>query len=88
MNKDLPAGSRAVHEAMMKHMDMMNGMRMTGDTDKDFAMMRIHHHQQAIDMSRAQVKHGKDPELRRRAEEIKGQREGHRRSEERGRIGQ
>jgi uncharacterized protein (DUF305 family) len=30
----------------------------------------IHHHQQAIEMSRAELKHGKSAELRKKAQEI------------------
>jgi uncharacterized protein (DUF305 family) len=64
------AGSKAVHDAMMKGMSGMHGMKMTGDTDHDFAMMMIQHHQQAIDMARAELKHGKDAEVRKKAQEI------------------
>ena len=64
------SGSKALHETMMKGMQDMNSMEMSGDTDRDFAAMMIQHHQQAIDMSRAQLKSGKDPQVRKKAEEI------------------
>lgn len=64
------AGSKAIHDAMMKHMSAMQSMNMSGDADKDFSMMMIHHHQQAIDMARAELKHGKDAETRKKAQEI------------------
>ena len=33
----------------------MQAMKRTGDTDKDFAMMMKLHHQQALDMARAET---------------------------------
>lgn len=62
-------GSMAIHDAMMKSMDMRK-MPMTGNPDQDFATMMIHHHQQAIAMSQAQLKHGTDPQVRRTAQRI------------------
>ena len=51
---------------------MQNGMDLpaTGDVDIDFARMMIPHHQGAIDMAKAELADGKDPELRALAEEI------------------
>ncbi len=43
---------------------------MTGDPDHDFSAMMIPHHQGAIDMAKAVLLHGKDPVLRRLAQEI------------------
>ena len=63
-------GSKALHDSMMKGMSGMHDMKMTGDTDRDFAMMMIQHHQQAIDMSRAQLKYGKNADIRKKAQEI------------------
>ena len=48
--------------------DMMKPM--TGDPDKDFAMMMLPHHQGATDMAKVELKYGKDPTLRALAEEI------------------
>ena len=66
--KDGPATAdfMAVHEAMMKNMTM----KMTGDTDVDFVSGMIPHHQGAIDMAKVQLKYGKDPEIRKMAEDI------------------
>jgi uncharacterized protein (DUF305 family) len=55
----------------MERMD--NGMKsgpMNGDVDHDFATMMMPHHQGAIDMAKAELLYGKDPVMRRLAEEI------------------
>jgi uncharacterized protein (DUF305 family) len=43
---------------------------MTGDADHDFAAMMIPHHQGAIDMAKVELLYGKNPVLRRLAQEI------------------
>jgi uncharacterized protein (DUF305 family) len=43
---------------------------MNGDVDHDFATMMMPHHQGAIDMAKAELLYGKDPVMRRLAEEI------------------
>ncbi len=48
----------------------MSTAPMTGDPDRDFVSMMIPHHQGAIDMAVPYLLHGKDPALRRLAEEI------------------
>ena len=63
-------GSKELHSAMMQGMQDMQRMKMSGDTDHDFASMMIKHHEQAIAMSKAQLKNGKDPEVRKKAQEI------------------
>ncbi len=42
----------------------------SGDVDRDFAAMMIPHHQGAIDMALAELRHGKSEQLRRIAQEI------------------
>jgi len=54
------------NDRMMR--DMM--VQPTGDTDRDFVRMMIPHHQGAIDMARVEIKYGKDPELRKLAQDI------------------
>ena len=51
---------------------MMDGMAVkpTGDVDADFAAMMIPHHQGAIDMAAAELRHGHNEQLRRIAQEI------------------
>ena len=51
---------------------MMVGMEITpsGDVDTDFAAMMIPHHQGAIDMAQAELRHGHNEQLRRIAQEI------------------
>ncbi len=51
---------------------MMAGMAITpsGDADRDFAEMMIPHHQGAIDMAVLELRHGRNEQLRRIAQEI------------------
>ncbi len=55
----------------MKRMDHdMTAASMTGNVDHDFASMMIPHHQGAIDMAKGELMYGKDPVMRRLAQEI------------------
>lgn len=77
-----PAASAMPPEQMdhskMKGMDGMGGMdamhgktmSMTGDSDYDFAANMRMHHQMAVDMSRAELENGKDPQLLQLAKDI------------------
>lgn len=56
--------------SMTAMMDKMNGMKMTGDFDIDFAAMMIEHHQAAIDMSETERKSGSDAQMKTMAEMI------------------
>ncbi len=51
---------------------MMRGMAAThpGDADADFVAMMVPHHQGAIDMAVAELRYGKNEQLRRIAQEI------------------
>ncbi len=64
-----PASTTAFRQANDRmHRDM--AIRYSGDADVDFAAGMIPHHQGAIDMARVQLAHGKDPEMRKLAEDI------------------
>ncbi len=54
------------HHKMMKDMDITP----TGDADADFVAMMIPHHEGAVDMAKIELQYGKDPELRKLAENI------------------
>jgi uncharacterized protein (DUF305 family) len=73
MTMHTPPGGRTP-SGMMAAMDKMNqamaSAHETGDTDRDFVAMMIPHHQGAVDMARAELATGKDPELRRLATAI------------------
>jgi uncharacterized protein (DUF305 family) len=60
------AESTSAMEAMMQAMS--NSPR--GDADSDFVAQMVPHHQGAIAMAEALLRHGKDPRLRRLAQEI------------------
>jgi hypothetical protein len=51
---------------------MMAGMAVapSGDVDRDFVAMMIPHHEGAIDMAQAELRHGGNEQLRRIAQEI------------------
>jgi uncharacterized protein (DUF305 family) len=59
---------------LMGSMDRMDtamaAVQPSGDSDVDFVKLMLPHHQAAIDMARAQLMYGKDPQMRRLAQEI------------------
>lgn len=63
-------GSKELHMSMMKGMKEMQGMKMSGDTDHDFASMMIKHHEQAIEMAQTELDRGKSTEVQKTAREI------------------
>ena len=76
MGKPMMAGmegdgaSKDMQNTMMSGMEKMKQMKMSGDTDKDFAMMMKMHHQQALEMAKPEIDHGKSPELKAMARKI------------------
>lgn len=65
--------SGELHAAMMKGMQDAESMKMTGDVDKDFAMMMSMHHQQALAMAKVEQEHGRNPELKAMAQKMGAQ---------------
>jgi len=57
------------HAAMTKMMTAMD-VKPTGNVDADFVAMMIPHHQGAIDMAQAELRYGRNEQLRRLAQEI------------------
>ena len=64
------AGPHDMKASMRMGMDGMEKMPMTGDTDKDFAMMMKMHHQQALNMAELEIANGKSPEMKAMAKKI------------------
>ena len=62
-----PADMKA---SMMMGMEGMQKMSMSGNTDKDFAMMMKLHHQQAVNMAEMELANGKSPEMKAMAKQI------------------
>lgn len=60
------AGNAIAMDRMMATMDVAP----TGDVDRDFVAMMVPHHQGAIDMAQLVLRHGKNEQIRRLAQEI------------------
>jgi uncharacterized protein (DUF305 family) len=60
------AESSAAMAKMMAAMDI----KPLGDVDADFVAMMVPHHQGAIDMAQAELRYGRNEQLRRMAQEI------------------
>ena len=67
-----PEEARFLSENVGAMTRMMVGMEIkpSGDVDQDFAAMMIPHHQGAIDMAQAELRHGRNEQLRRIAQGI------------------
>jgi uncharacterized protein (DUF305 family) len=61
---------QSMDDAMSVMHKGMHTAPQTGDPDRDFVTMMIPHHQGAIDMAKALLLYGKDPQMRRLAQEI------------------
>lgn len=69
MNMAAPAWSDLM--ASMEKMDAaMASVKPSGNNDADFVRLMLPHHQAAVDMAKAQLLYGKDPQMRRLAQEI------------------
>jgi uncharacterized protein (DUF305 family) len=60
---ELLASMETMHSAM-------TAVERSGDPDVDFVRLMLPHHLAAVDMARVQLLHGKDPQMRRLAQEI------------------
>jgi uncharacterized protein (DUF305 family) len=62
--------STAAYEAANAKMHKDMGVALTGDADRDFLAGMIPHHQGAIDMAEVVLKYGKDPKIKKLAQDI------------------
>jgi uncharacterized protein (DUF305 family) len=60
----------AENDAAMRKMMADMAAKPTGDVDRDFVAMMAPHHQGAIDMAQALLRHGSNEQLKRLAQEI------------------
>jgi hypothetical protein len=60
----------AENNAAMTKMTKDMAVKPTGDVDADFVAMMIPHHQGAIEMAKAVLRHGHNPQIKRLAQEI------------------
>ena len=65
-NKD----SMTMDHKNMEGMHSMNGMKMTGDFDYDFANTMVMHHQSAVDMAKEVISKGSNAEVKTMAQNI------------------
>ncbi len=63
-------GTTDIYAPAMKNMHENMSMAPTGDADVDFMRGMIPHHQGAIDMAKAALAHGKDPQVKKLAEDV------------------
>ena len=59
-----------LQSSMEKMHAAMKSVEPTDNSDADFVKLMIPHHQAAIDMAKTQLLYGKDPQMRRLAQEI------------------
>ena len=69
MAKD-DSGWVALMASMEKMHAAMASVKPSGDGDVDFVKLMLPHHQAAVDMAKAELMYGKDPQMRRLAQEI------------------
>ena len=70
MSMDATSPSTEGYKAAMKKMHKDMTIKYTGNADTDFVRGMIPHHQGAIDMAKVVIANGKDPEIRKLAENV------------------
>jgi len=68
--QNVGAAGLEMERAMEKMHAGMASIEPTGDNDADFVRFMLPHHQAALDMAKAALTYGKDPQMRRLAQEI------------------
>lgn len=58
------------HEAMKNMMEKMKAVKLSGNIDYDFALLMIEHHKGTIDLSKTELKEGKDAKIKQMASKI------------------
>lgn len=66
---DNPADAAFLNAMKGMMMGMHQNMPM-GDTDQDFVRMMLPHHQAAVDMAKAELQYGQDPDLKALATDV------------------
>jgi uncharacterized protein (DUF305 family) len=66
----MPAGGMDMKAMMKENNEKMAAMSMSGKQDVDFAMMMRIHHQCAITRAEAELRDGKDPQMKKMAKDI------------------
>ncbi len=61
-------GEGELEKSMSDMKTTMSNMQMTGNMDKDFAMMMTSHHESAVSMSKLEIKNGMNAELKQTAQ--------------------
>jgi uncharacterized protein (DUF305 family) len=64
------AGYLADNVSAMTKMMINMGIRPSGDVDSDFVAMMVPHHQGAIEMAQAELRYGRNEQLKRLSQEI------------------
>ena len=57
-----------MQKSMTDMMNKMKSMQMTGNVDKDFAILMISHHEDGITMSKMELQNGMDSKLKQMAQ--------------------
>ena len=66
-SSSMKMGEGEMQKSMAGMQSKMSGMQMTGNVDKDFAMMMSSHHEDGIAMSKLELKNGMNAELKQMA---------------------